>query len=188
MTCLKTCSKCHEAKEVELFSKKSSCKDGLDAQCKACVKIRSLSWREKNLERALSNCRQWHARNPERSKELSDKRYEAKKDVLKIQRKAYRAINPDKVRAYAAKYRKSLIAATTNWANMFFIEEAYSLAKLRTKITDIEWEVDHIVPLQSKYVCGLHCEQNLQVVTSVVNKKKCNSWWPDMPEEFLCQL
>ena len=44
-----------------------------------------------------------------------------------------------------------------------------------------KWEVDHIVPLQSKLVCGLHVHNNLQVITALENIKKHNKVWPDMP-------
>lgn len=183
---VKTCSKCGCEKSLALFSKKASCRDGFDAQCKECVNIRVTAWRNANLERAMNNCRAWHERNRKRSREIGVERYEKKKDAIKAQHKSYRENNRDKVRAYTAKYRASLIAATTSWANEFFIDEAYQLAKLRSKVTGIQWEVDHIVPLQSKYVCGLHCESNLQVIPAVENKRKMNSWWPDMPEELPC--
>lgn len=59
--------------------------------------------------------------------------------------------------------------ASVKWRNDFFIDEAYSLAKLREKVTGIKWEVDHIVPLNSKIACGLHVETNLQVIPKVLN-------------------
>ena len=56
------------------------------------------------------------------------------------------------------------------------------MAALRNKLTGVKWEVDHIVPLASRIVCGLHAETNLRVVPKLVNRIKGNRFWPDMPE------
>jgi hypothetical protein len=73
------------------------------------------------------------------------------------------------------------LKATPAWANKFFITEAYHLAKLREKICGGKWHVDHIVPLKSAIVCGLHVENNLRVIPGAENSVKGNRHWPDMP-------
>ena len=92
----------------------------------------------------------------------------------------YAARHPEVGVANHAKRKALKNQATPVWANDFFMQEIYHLAKLRTKHTGFKWHVDHIVPLRSKKVCGLHCEQNLRVVPAVVNMQKHNSHWPDM--------
>lgn len=64
--------------------------------------------------------------------------------------------------------------ATPNWANLDKIKELYLQARALTKETGILHEVDHIVPITHKLVCGLHVEDNLQVLTKDQNRKKCN--------------
>ena len=58
--------------------------------------------------------------------------------------------------------------------DLWIMAEIYDLALLRTKLTGIEWQVDHIIPLQSEIVCGLHVPWNLQVITAKENRVKSN--------------
>ena len=44
-------------------------------------------------------------------------------------------------------------------------------------------QVDHIVPLHSPYVCGLHVPWNLRLWPEGSNTAKSNSSWPDCPWE-----
>jgi hypothetical protein len=60
-------------------------------------------------------------------------------------------------------------------------KEAHHLCQLRNDMGYETWEVDHIVPLQSDIVCGLHNEFNLTVITKKANSEKRNYFWPDMP-------
>jgi len=64
--------------------------------------------------------------------------------------------------------------ATPAWADLGRIAEFYANAPEGC-------DVDHIVPLVSPIVCGLHCEANLQYLPSAENQSKRNFHWPDMP-------
>lgn len=56
----------------------------------------------------------------------------------------------------------------------------YAEALCLTAATGIPHEVDHIIPLQSDVVCGLHCEMNLRVVTRAINRSKSNRLIEDL--------
>ena len=60
------------------------------------------------------------------------------------------------------------------WADEKEINYVYVLAQ------EQGLEVDHIVPLNSKLVCGLHTEDNLRCVPKELNIIKGNRYWPDM--------
>jgi hypothetical protein len=79
--------------------------------------------------------------------------------------------------------KKSRIPSWLSEEELLLIQEAYSIAKLRTEVTGIEWQVDHILPLQGKLVSGLHVLTNLQVVPATWNQSKSNSYNPALSNE-----
>ena len=54
------------------------------------------------------------------------------------------------------------------WADMTAVAAVYKHAKALGKT------VDHIVPLNNRLVCGLHCEDNLRIVSAEENRRKGN--------------
>lgn len=68
--------------------------------------------------------------------------------------------------------REAMALATPAWANKTAIAKIYSEAKRLTAETGIKHEVDHIVPILNKKVCGLHVEANLQILTKSENIRK----------------
>lgn len=120
----------------------------------------------RRADAAKASAKIWAANNPEKRRQISA---------------SWRGRNKDAVNFWDATRNAAEKNATPVWANEFFMAEAYHLAKLREKICGGKWHVDHIVPLQSKLVCGLHVEHNLQVIPASDNIRKSNRYWPDMP-------
>jgi 5-methylcytosine-specific restriction endonuclease McrA len=81
-----------------------------------------------------------------------------------------------------ARYKARKKQAMPGWANKEKIDALYVEARRLTEKTGIKHHVDHIVPLKSDIVCGLHWEGNMQILTAEENIKKHNKIWPDMPE------
>lgn len=75
----------------------------------------------------------------------------------------------------ASLRQKRCYSKKPSWTN------TKDLAVLYEKAAKYGWEVDHIVPLGSDLVCGLHCVDNLQLLDMELNRKKSNREWPDMP-------
>lgn len=77
----------------------------------------------------------------------------------------------------SAERRAAKLTRTPTWLkedDKWLISEAYSIASKRTKVFGFAWHVDHIVPLQSKVVSGLHVPWNLQVIPARDNIAKHN--------------
>ena len=165
---MKACVKCLIEKPLSEFSKHRNFKDGLHADCKACCSAKSSAWYKANKDRAVAARIAWKTANSEKFKSYAN---------------TYKRANKGMVNANTAKRHAAKMRAIPQWANKFFIDEIYVLSALRTKVMGFQWHVDHIVPLQSKIVCGLHTEANLRVIPWIENVKKHNRYWPDMPGE-----
>lgn len=152
-------------------------------------KQKALEWRIKNPEKLRENAIRWRKNNPEERKMRNDKWRKENADRHRSNALKWAKNNMPRVLSRNAARRTGTMYATPKWANKFFMDEAYDLAKRRTIATGIKWHVDHIVPLKSPIVCGLHCEANLQVIPYRDNLRKGNRFWPDMPvpvhQEFI---
>jgi len=83
----------------------------------------------------------------------------------------------------SVRYYKQLYAAWPDWcAEHPGFKTVYDEAK-RRRANGEDVHVDHIVPIISKIVCGLHVPWNLEVIPAKENLSKSNKWWPDHPFE-----
>ena len=99
-----------------------------------------------------------------------------KTDKVKNDKRRWFAEHPGMANAYAMKRNAAKLCATPVWSNKILINEFYSTAKLWEAVYGGKWEVDHIIPLQGKLVCGLHVEHNLRIIPMSLNRSKSNGY------------
>ena len=155
------------------------------------IRIKKLEYWRKcmaiNPEKVRERQRKYFIENPHKraSAEYFAKYYLKLDDKSKDKRnkisEIWRQKNPDKHCATQNKRRAKKLKATPCWADDSAIKLLFLNALTLTKETKVKHHVDHIVPLQSSIVCGLHVQGNLQVLKASENLSKSNRYWPDMP-------
>jgi hypothetical protein len=97
--------------------------------------------------------------------------------VLRGYRNAWKENNKTQVLADNKVRRRKHREATPPWLTRkqkSEIRQLYQIAITMTQTTGEQYVVDHIVPLRSHKVCGLHVPWNLRVITQEENLKKSN--------------
>lgn len=211
MTQLKTCPDCSTEKERSEFGCNKANKDGLSSYCMICKRARNNAHRLANPEKIKERKRIANLLNPNANRKRSKDFYKANKERLLAYSKDYYEKRKEVVREYKRVYlqenrlkeyarknewanqnrgiftaskarrRAKKLSATPAWVNHDAIKGIYDQAFNATVETGIAHHVDHIIPLQSEIVCGLHWEGNLTVMTAKENIQKSNVRWPDMP-------
>lgn len=97
--------------------------------------------------------------------------YQEHKDIAKEYNRSYYIENTSTFRERDAARRARKVLATASWADIKEIKQIY-------KHCPEGMHVDHIVPLTSNIVCGLHVEHNLQYLTAQENLSKGNKFDP----------
>ena len=158
---MKVCSKCGEEKDLSCFSLRTD-SNTYRNQCNACEKQRLAASHEKHREKRLAKRRL---------------RYEQNKEHEKAVNKAWVQRNLAQMRSLCGFYRAAKLKATPAWLNKEDRKQMtveYALARWCSKTMGFKYEVDHIVPLQGKEVCGLHVPWNLRVIPQSSNRSKSN--------------
>jgi len=174
---VKLCVRCNVEKENDKFRQ---LKTRLNSWCKECCKEHRKEWYQKNRDSEIAKAKEYHK-----------KTYEDKHEHKIQYAKEWIKNNPDKYKVNAKKcYEKTKLKrfayqalarakrrnAVPKWFNSIKedVQKIYIEARTKTLETGIPHEVDHIIPLVSDYVCGLHVPNNLRVVTRYENRSKQN--------------
>ena len=178
---MKTCKRCNTAKPLSEFRPDERYADGCGSWCINCHREANKAWYESNKDKSKERSLAWAKSNPDAIKRSQRKYREANKDARAAKHLEWQKINKDKLRVISARRKAAKLRATPPYANTEAISAIYAEAMRQQEETGIRKHVDHIVPLQSKIVCGLHVHNNLQIIDGADNESKKNRWWPDMP-------
>ena len=189
-----------KAKElgINYYYTGSPCKHGhkakrktLNGECCECARIyRVTSGKELRKQATLK----WRSKNTDKVKQHKKTEYENNKQCYIDKAKDWASDNWDIVketkrrwasnnRPYGAMKRRERTArlrkALPVWADITYVKDLYeNCAEFNQILRDFglseKYTLDHIVPIKSDFVCGLHCEFNLQILTLEDNSSKNN--------------
>ena len=152
----------------------------------SCVECLKIEWEEGNQARGE------YFREYNRREEVKDRKnewYQENREmvinnaatrpahVLREYRNTWKTNNKTQIRADTKARRRKHREATPKWLSRkqrSEIRQIYQIAITMTQTTGEQYVVDHIVPLRSDHVCGLHVPWNLRVITQEENLKKSN--------------
>ena len=180
-----------EAKETgsKYYFTGQPCKHGHIAARKtkgACLECLKVEWQEGAVSRAdyfadynrreevKDTKHAWYQANREQVMLAASTR---PAEVKREYRNTWKANNKTQIRADTKARRRKHREATPKWLSRkqrSEIRQIYQIAITMTQTTGEQYVVDHIVPLRSHEVCGLHVPWNLRVITQEENLKKSN--------------
>jgi 5-methylcytosine-specific restriction endonuclease McrA len=184
---MKICKCCLIIKEDVAFSKtRRACKNCINTAKRLDYlkdpekySLRSAKARKKNRAKILAQKAVYRAKYSEQIKLNKALYRKNNKEKIAVQDKIQRQKNIGKRNAYSMKYHIDKLNKVPKWltqSDWIEINWVYTLARELTITTGIQHTVDHIIPLHGKSISGLHCPQNLQIVTKSENSKKGNKW------------
>lgn len=164
-------------------------------------------WRKENVERRKTYRTEYRKENLAECR-AAERRSSANLKS-RMRRKGYRLANSQAIREWERAYKHSTLERSREvrieaykrdpkkfyvraktrkmlqnsripiWADLGRIEEIYRRAGRISKCLGVPLHVDHVVPIKSRLVSGLHCEANLAIISGRLNSSKGNRTWPD---------
>lgn len=174
---MKVCNKCKLDKEISAFGKHKRTKSGLRDVCKECERLVCRIYKNNNREKVRLSSREYKRKNSDKIYADRQRYYLENKEREIENCTNWRTNNLDKFNAGRSKRYAAQFLCTPRWLtkqHLIDILAFYTKAKELTKATGVKHDVDHIIPLQGKFVIGLHVPWNLQVLTKSENSSKRN--------------
>jgi hypothetical protein len=152
----------------------------------ACIECLRMEWQQgaetrreyfhgyNRREEIKERKHEWYSRNRDKVIDRARTRPAA---VIRGYRNTWKQNNVAQIRADTKARRRKHRQATPKWLTRkqkSEIRQIYQIAITMSQTTGEQYVVDHIVPLRSDAVCGLHVPWNLRVITQTENLKKSN--------------
>lgn len=136
---------------------------------------------ERNRDKILKQYKDYHEKHKEERNSYTREHRRLKREYYSDYMKKWSKDNPGyysaKAKEREEKERKACPAWLSDTDKQVMID-IYKESKALSKSTGIKRHVDHICPLKSDIVCGLHVPWNLQILTQRENNQKYNKWNP----------
>lgn len=183
----KECTNCKVEKSLDDFHNNKLGRLGKGSRCKLCARLKAKEWREENPKRfseAKKKCylrkrEQYLERDRENQQKNKDRYYarqkrwrEENKDHVKLRASNYQKNNKEVTKRISEKRSKALKERTPAWSDIETINLYKQTRASLSKATGLDYQVDHIIPLQGDTVSGLHVPENLQIITARKNRGK----------------
>lgn len=178
----RACVECDEARKATRAERRKRAAEKWRKANRALAKSRSDVWKAKYPDRQKRAEDSYRLNNREKCRAAGLEWWRRNKEQQAVIQRAWRLANRPLLAAKSAQRRAVKRKAQPAWANESKIAEIYAIAAWMTANSGEIWHVDHIVPLVSTRVCGLHCEANLTILPAGENLSKSNRYWPDMFE------
>lgn len=121
----------------------------------------------------LHKLRKWCQENRERFNERARVYQRNNRPLMRLVEKRYLDKNPMRRKVKSTLFKKRLRQSTPKCLKKSLLKELGEIYRNRPEGHD----VDHIIPLNGKDVCGLHVPWNLQYLPSSLNRSKGNKIW-----------
>lgn len=136
-------------------------------RCNVCLYEQHRNWVGRNKEWKIDYDKNYREENKIAISEKTKQRNKRNRTQRTEYMRKWREANRGRNRAIDAKRRAAKVLATPSWSQSEEIIKFYEGCPKG-------YEVDHIYPLISDKVCGLHVIANLQYLTSYENAAKGN--------------
>jgi len=160
---------------IALRKTKGSCLDCLKVEWDKGNETRAEYFKQYNQSEASQKAKKEYY---ERNKEQVIARAAARPvEQRRLHREKYKTQNPELYKALNSVRKRRHKNATPKWITpeqKLAMRNLYLKAQELSKIAGQRYVVDHIIPLISESVCGLHVPWNLRVITQEENLKKSN--------------